>query len=947
MLRIFFLLLVLSCGNVFAQNCNTDYFAPDSIQLATDGSITASATSGDTAYLAGDFHAIGKPTGQFLPIDKANGAPVNQAAWPKVIGEVKVALKDGNGGWIIGGQFTKVGDSLRQNLAWIDSNLNVLSWAPTTNAIVNSAVFTDTSLYVGGHFTNVNNTARTYFAEIALDASATLKPLQVNLNSHLNDMALYNDKLWIGGKFDMVNSQPRKYLTAINLTSGSLIATATDLQLSNAVLNPINDMIVKDGNLFVAGYFHGFLSPVTGTLIPRMRILSIDADNGTLRTWQATPATLMATPTITGMDTLGNDLLIVGSFNSINGVTRDGIAMIDCSSGLLQSFNPAINSGIYNHDHLPVTHDDSTIYIGNVYRFNSIWEFNAPPMVTQYGLVAIDRNTGGLKSYNPVIAPLLSTAAKISVLIHHNDQLFLGGNFLFAGGSVRHRIAAIDLKQGSVTDFESDIFTGTPTSYKMKNPIVTAAVAGDNLYIGSYQIGAADTSTVLAGCDRFTGASLQFTPHWTNGISKVAQFQQYDGMVYAQIADYYPYLVRFDPQIQTFDSWSINLYDLNVSPLELFRIKDGVIHSLTAMNNNRYFRLFDINTKAMLGTGVQTFSHNIYGPSVNNMQFIGNKAVVSGRYNYLHNPFIYSQDFRFGIGMVDSLSTGYQTNPIILDEYTIIQGTEGLGPEYLGLSIVDDKFYSIRWMRWPIEPGTDATPRVYDTSGNRHFASWQTNFELISAPALLTVNKDTVYAFGNVANTPYSNIIRFHLQDAVPQYSVILNANPNPAQNGSIVNFDVTTPNTGLGANFKWYKNGQLITNASGSQWSAVAGVDIQNGDLIAVHALDSFLCQGEATAMDQVIVQVDTSTSLTDAELPFGFECFPNPAKEQVLIKGLDKGDMVQVFNLLGRKIYEDVKLDNETLLIVPIANWEEGLYLFKFSNEKQVWQSKIMKLN
>lgn len=937
------LLFVLFSYNCLAQQCDTNFFAPDSLQLIADGSITAHVKSGDTAYIAGDFHAIGRPTGQFFAIDKINGMPVNQAIWPKVAGEVRVALKDGNGGWIIGGLFTKVGDSLRQNLAWIDSNLNVLPWNPVTNEMVISAVLTDTVLYIGGAFTSINNTPRTYFGALSLDMAATLRPLQFNLDGSIHSMALYNDKLWIGGIFNQINSQTRSNLTAINLSNATLIPQTTNLYDEPTVLRYVNNMIIKDGNLYASGIFRGMQSPLDGSAIPRTRLLSLDADNGTLRSWQAIPSTTMMSPTVTGLDTIGNNLLIVGYFTSMNNEPREGIALVDCSSAIVQSFNNTVNPAIYVFGRTPVTHDDSTIYIGNAYQYNSSWSLNGPPPVFRYGLMAIDKTTGSLKQFNPIIAPLLNREEKLQLLINQDNKLFLGGSLPFAGGKIKHRVAAVNLKEGSLTDFESGLFTGNSASDKMKNRIISAEIGENNLYIGSYQLGPQDTSTVLAGCNRFSGSPLQLPPLWTNGISRADHIQYYDGKVYAHVTDYYQYLVRFNPQTQVFDNnWSINLFDLNQEAQGFFRIRNGLIHSLTAMNGNRYFRLYDINTRAYVGPGIQTFSNNISPTSLNDMQFIGNKAIITGRYNYLHNPFINSQDYRFGIGIVDSGSLGYQTNPAILDEYT---GHQAMGPEYYGISTFADKYYSIRWMRWPSEPGTDATPRVYDTLGNRHFTNWKTNFELTAGTSLLALNKDTVYAFSNVPHTAFHNIIRFHLQQSLPNYSIQLNANPQPAQHGAIINFDLVIPYTGTGATFAWYKNGQLLPGVAGSQWSALAGIDVQNGDLIAVKATDSFTCTGIGTATDQLFVQIDTVTNIRNTNFPAGFYCYPNPAKDYVNIKGLQKGDAIECLDLLGRKMYHATISHPEAIFTIPVRTWENGVYFFRFKRNAQEWQTKVIK--
>ena len=66
--------------------------------------VWASATSGNVAYVGGEFTSLAPTTSGAGAIDGQSGAP--QPGFPKVdSGVVNVATPDGRGGWFVGGSF--------------------------------------------------------------------------------------------------------------------------------------------------------------------------------------------------------------------------------------------------------------------------------------------------------------------------------------------------------------------------------------------------------------------------------------------------------------------------------------------------------------------------------------------------------------------------------------------------------------------------------------------------------------------------------------------------------------------------------------------------------------------------------------------------------------------------------------------------------------------------
>ena len=78
-----FLFLTMVGTAAHAQNIRPDLYV-------TFGTVNATAVSGNTLYIGGQFSQVGPATGCGVPLDKASGAP--RTGFPKVLGL--------DGGWV-------------------------------------------------------------------------------------------------------------------------------------------------------------------------------------------------------------------------------------------------------------------------------------------------------------------------------------------------------------------------------------------------------------------------------------------------------------------------------------------------------------------------------------------------------------------------------------------------------------------------------------------------------------------------------------------------------------------------------------------------------------------------------------------------------------------------------------------------------------------------------
>jgi hypothetical protein len=136
--------------------------------IVTNGTVYATAISGNTVYIGGAFSRVGPASGCGAPVNTSTGAL--PGGFPKVNGYVNAVARDGAGGWFIGGTFTYVGGQPRANLVHIASDMSVAAWNPGTNGPVYALAVNGSVVYVGGAFQTVGVEVRNNIA--AVDATS-------------------------------------------------------------------------------------------------------------------------------------------------------------------------------------------------------------------------------------------------------------------------------------------------------------------------------------------------------------------------------------------------------------------------------------------------------------------------------------------------------------------------------------------------------------------------------------------------------------------------------------------------------------------------------------------------------------------------------------------------------------------------------------------------------
>ncbi|MEZ4851862.1 MAG: hypothetical protein R3B93_25265 [Bacteroidia bacterium] len=443
-------------------------------------------------YLGGKYTHGGLITGKSALISTNSDIPDQDH--PIIDGTVYASLPDGNGGWFIGGTFSKVGDSSIYNLVHIlPGGIIDTSFTPSPNGKVNDLKLDGNFLYIAGEFSYIGPQSRKWLARVDLSTN-TLDAWAPQVDDKVNTLEILGNEVLIGGEFVTVNGRPQKGFCRLDKTSGAIklsrslrYSAAGGIPSGNAIANYNSETYL--GGHFRASEFHtgsGVQLSITSTIPTALtpflnnEVYDVVSDgnggwylggsfdqinvngqnfarlihilpNGELDTaFQQTPDN-----TVFSLVRDGTTLYIGGIFTSIAGQSRNRLAAIDLTSGSLLSWNPDANLDV-----VELMVEGNLIYIGG--------SFSQIGGQTRNNLASVDKITGSVTAWNP------DPNSSVSALAYYNGYVYAGGNFSQIGGQTQEYISAIDAT------------TGTPTAWNpgINSSVFALLVDGDSLYVG-------------------------------------------------------------------------------------------------------------------------------------------------------------------------------------------------------------------------------------------------------------------------------------------------------------------------------------------------------------------------------------------------------------------------------------------------------------------------------
>ena len=450
----------------------------------TNGTVHAVRQVGDRIYLGGSFTQAGPNTGFGVALDPSTGqwAP----AFPKVNGIVLVAVPDGDGGFYIGGDFTRVGTRSRHNGARIipgatAGTWEVAAWNPETDKPIRAIALAPSAntAYIGGDFATVQGVARAGVAAVnrytgdpilgfdpgagTATTAGTGAAAVVTVGSVMT-LAISPDgtRLFAGGFFTKMAGVSRSGLAALNAATGALDAAFNPAPSAGGVESMA---LLPSGRLLLGGDF----TKIGATT--RNRLAAVNATTGALDTAWAPSAdgivhTLRLSPDAT-------KVYVGGAFANIGSNSRSRLALLSATgSGSVDgTWKPVADADV---SALTLSADGSRLLAAGAFTKLGGAKRNYLGGVAAAGAGAVD-------AWDPNASMPAMTVAQSAAVPGGSGVspgvIFAGGTFASVNGTARTNMAAFDAATGALVP------SFVANTDKTVGAIVPSA-DGSSLYIG-------------------------------------------------------------------------------------------------------------------------------------------------------------------------------------------------------------------------------------------------------------------------------------------------------------------------------------------------------------------------------------------------------------------------------------------------------------------------------
>lgn len=317
--------------------------APLSFDPTLDGSVTAMAASpdGSTLYIGGTFtHVNGSYRDHLAAFSTSTGALISTwkpSAGGKVMG---LAVSPDGSAIYVGGDFTKLNSTARSYAGAVSTTGALLAYNPVLNGSVTTiAVAPDGSrVLIGGYFTSANGVTQQAVASTdptsgASDPMVNVVPNNSRCSSSVKDIVVSGNAAYIaaegtgGGCFDGD--------FAVNISTGALLWQNTCLGATQA-LAIIGDWLYKGSHAHDCAYTAGGWPQTNPEILHRLMNQSLT--DGTLGHW--TPSTNGNSLGPHVMATDGSQLFLGGDFTVVNNKPQQGFAIFPVGVGKLAPTHP-------------------------------------------------------------------------------------------------------------------------------------------------------------------------------------------------------------------------------------------------------------------------------------------------------------------------------------------------------------------------------------------------------------------------------------------------------------------------------------------------------------------------------------------------------------------------------------------------------------------------------
>jgi hypothetical protein len=318
-------------------------WAPSVDPQFTDGEVRTLDVRDGTVFFGGRFEEVtGARRDNLAAVDAATGTAT---AWdPGATGGANVtrvqALVAGGTAVMAGGDFGSAGLLPRSSLAALDAHSGEpTAWAPDTRPtglsdglpprMVEAIVPAGDVVYVGGNFGGFGDATRWRVAALS---KTTGTPTAWNPGAldgggrSVKALAVDGDLVYVGGHFDTMGGAARDGLAAIRASDG----TATPWNPAPGFM--VEAIAPAGAHVFVGGQF----TSIGGA--PSDGLAKVSASTGAAAPWDANVDRLGGSPAAADIEVRDGTVYFSGSFESVAGQARLGVAAVDAATAALKPF---------------------------------------------------------------------------------------------------------------------------------------------------------------------------------------------------------------------------------------------------------------------------------------------------------------------------------------------------------------------------------------------------------------------------------------------------------------------------------------------------------------------------------------------------------------------------------------------------------------------------------
>lgn len=381
-----------------------------------NGDVHRLALSGTTLVAAGQFTEIGGEERLRLGALTTSGVTGLVQSWnPSLDSGADTLSIDASGTIFVGGSFNYFGAVPRVNAAALDLRVgSLLPWNPAPDGWVRALDLHDHTVFIGGDFMHIGGAERHFVAALDAVTGDVVPTWNPRPDQRVNGLQVLGSTVYFVGDFEHVGGTTSRGHGAAASLDGTVLAW-----------NPQTDDSVEA--LFAIGtrvYLGGAFSMVGGSA--RSRLAAVDAVSGAVASGFA-PTVTGATPIVYRVDVQGDAVFFGGRFSMVAGTTRNNAAAVKhapgaVDDGALLGWHPDVSGEIYDLD----------AFGDDVYLAGS---FGTVGGVSRPGIARVDAGTtGSVRAWRPDDV----AGGSVSVIDTSDEAVLFGGllydlNYLYIG----------------------------------------------------------------------------------------------------------------------------------------------------------------------------------------------------------------------------------------------------------------------------------------------------------------------------------------------------------------------------------------------------------------------------------------------------------------------------------------------------------------------------------